>query len=262
MVFEHFFQLLGVGPYTALFLVAGSAVAGFIDSLCGGGGLISIPVLLMGGFTPAQAIAANKLQGTLGAVASTHYYFGKGVLDIGVLCKIGGGAAVGGLLGTIAVNRIGNHFMAKIMPVMLIAMAVYFAFSSGVGDKEHKPRMALSAVAASLIPLIGFYDGFFGPGAGTFYLACLISVAGFAVTRAMAYSRILNLISNAASLILFVVLGKMVWGAGIAMSLGEVMGVYAGSRLVHKHGARLVRPLVVIACVVMAIKSLRDGMGA
>jgi len=253
-MFEYFFQLIGVEPHIFLLLIAGSAFAGFVDSICGGGGLISIPVLLMGGFTPVQAIAANKLQGTLGALASTQYYLKKGVIDIHVLCKIAGGAAVGGLLGTIAANVIGNHFMGKIMPMMLIAMAVYFAVSPDVSDQECKPRLGLFVMAATLIPLIGFYDGFFGPGAGTFYLISLISIAGFAITKAMAYSRILNLVSNAASLILFIALGKMVWGAGVAMSLGEVVGVYAGSHLVHKHGARLVRPLVVIACVAMAIK--------
>jgi uncharacterized membrane protein YfcA len=255
-MFAHIFHLAGIGLHTFLFLVAGSAVAGFIDSMCGGGGLISIPVLLMGGFNPAQAIAANKLQGTLGAITSTHYYLGKRVIDPRILRKIIPGAVIGGVLGTFAVNIAGNHFMTRILPVMLIAMAIYFAFSSKVNDQQREPRMALPVIGATLIPLIGFYDGFFGPGAGTFYLTCLISIAGFAVTQAMAYSRVLNLASNAASLLLFILMGKMVWGAGIAMSIGEVVGVYAGSHLVYEKGAKLVRPLVVVACIAMAIKSL------
>ncbi|KVD61670.1 TSUP family transporter [Burkholderia ubonensis] len=253
---EHLVQWSGIGLHTFIFLVVGAACAGFIDSICGGGGLISIPVLLMGGFSPAQAIAANKLQGTLGAVASTQYYLGKKVIDARILRKLAIGAVGGGLLGTLVVNFVGNKFMTYILPVMLIAMAVYFAFSSKVSDVESEPRMALGTIGMTLVPLIGFYDGFFGPGAGTFYMTCLISVAGLAVTQAMAYSRVLNLISNATSLILFIVMGKMVWGAGIAMSIGEVAGVYAGSHLVHKNGVRLVKPLVVLACIAMAAKSI------
>jgi uncharacterized protein len=253
---EHILHLSGIGLHTFLFLVAGAAFAGFIDSICGGGGLISIPVLLMGGFTPAQSIAANKLQGTLGAIASTQYYLGKKVLEARVLGKIALGAGIGGLAGTLVVNVVDNRFMTMILPVMLIAMAIYFAFSSKVADRQSEPRLSLKTIGMTLVPLIGFYDGFFGPGAGTFYMTCLISIAGLAVTQAMAYSRVLNLISNAASLVMFVLMGKMVWGAGIAMSLGEVAGVYAGSHLVHRNGARLVRPLVVVACIAMAAKSI------
>ena len=250
----HFADVLGIGLPTVLFLIAGAAVAGFIDSICGGGGLISVPVLLMAGFSPAQAISANKLQGTLGALASTHYYFGKKVIDFQILKKMALGAVVGGVIGTLAVNLVGNKFMEVILPFMLVSMALYFAFSPKVGDHQGSATMTLSVLGGSVIPAIGFYDGFFGPGAGTFYLTSLISLAGMSVTQAMAYSRVLNLVSNAASLFLFIALGKMAWIAGIAMSIGEVIGVYLGSHLVHKNGTRLVRPLVVVACIGMATK--------
>ncbi|CAH2809538.1 MAG: hypothetical protein CBARDCOR_6720, partial [uncultured Caballeronia sp.] len=179
---EHVLQLPGISLHTFLFLVIGAAFAGFIDSICGGG-LISIPVLLMGGFAPApQAIAANKLQGTLGAIASTQYYLGKKVIDTRVLSKVAIGAGIGGLAGTLVVNVVDNRFMTMILPVMLMAMAVYFAFSSKVTDMQSEPRLSLKAIGMTIILLIGFYDGFFGPGAGTFYMTCLISVAGLAVT--------------------------------------------------------------------------------
>lgn len=253
---EYLQELMGFGLPTLFFLMAGAGIAGFVDSICGGGGLISVPVLLMAGFNPAQAIAANKLQGTLGALTSTHYYFGKGIIKPAILQSLGFGAMLGGLLGTGFVYLIGNHFMEMLLPFMLVAIALYFAFSSQVGDQQQKSVLGLSTLACTVIPAIGFYDGFFGPSAGTFYMTALICLAGMAVTQAVAYSRVLNLISNAASLILFILLGKMVWAAGIAMSVGEVIGVYLGSHLVHKNGARLVRPLVVVACIAMLAKSL------
>jgi hypothetical protein len=239
-----------------MILVVGAVIAGFIDSICGGGGLISIPVLLMAGFNPTQTIAANKLQGTLGALASTHYYLGKGIIKPKILQSLGLSAMLGGMLGTCFVYLVGNNFMEMLLPFMLIVMVFYFTFSQQVADHQKKSILGLSTLACTIIPAIGFYDGFFGPSAGTLYLTTLISLAGMAVTHAVAYSRVLNLISNATSLLLFILLGKMAWAAGIAMSVGEVIGVYLGSHLVHKNGARLVRPLVIVVCIGMLVKIL------
>ncbi|SDT27001.1 TSUP family transporter [Pseudomonas prosekii] len=252
----HFQEIVGISPYIVLFLIVGATAAGFIDSICGGGGLISVPVLLLAGFSPAQAIAANKLQGTLGGLASTHYYLNKNIIEWTVLRKMTIGSVIGGAFGTLIVNFVGNGFMETALPIMLVGMAFYFAFSPSVSDVGGKAIMPISMLGASVIPCIGIYDGFFGPGAGTFYLMALVSLGGMAMTQAVAYSRVLNLFSNAISLMIFIALGKMVWAAGLAMSLGEVIGVYLGSHLVHKNGVKLVKPLVVVACIGMAIKSI------
>nr|UOP04467.1 TSUP family transporter [Conchiformibius kuhniae] len=241
------------------FLIVGAAVAGFIDALCGGGGLISIPVLLTAGFSPAQAIAANKLQGAVGALASTHYYAGKGVLDKRRLWALLPPALLGGGLGTLAIQFVGNRFMSYALPVMLILMAAYFAFSKQIKDEPRTAKMGVAAFSFTVVPLIGFYDGFFGTGAGTFYLAAVTMLLGMSLTAGMAYSRVLNLASNLVSLAIFIYLGKMVWLAGILMTVGEVAGVYLGSHLVYKNGAKLVKPLVVVACVAMALKYLFWG---
>lgn len=104
--------------------------------------------------------------------------------------------------------------METALPIMLVAMAFYFAFSPKVSDVGGKAVMPISMLGASVIPCIGLYDGFFGPGAGTFYLMALVSLGGMAMTHAVAYSRVLNLFSNAISLLIFIMLGKMVWVAG------------------------------------------------
>lgn len=247
-------ELLGLDLSIILFLIIGAGIAGFIDAICGGGGLISIPVLLTAGFTPAQAIAANKLQGAVGALASTHYYAGKGILDPKLLLRLLPLAIIGGGLGTLAIQFVGNRFMSYALPVMLILMALYFAFSKEIRDEPRAAKWGVGLCAFTVVPAIGFYDGFFGPGAGTFYLAALTLLLGMGMTAGMAYSRVLNLASNLVSLLIFIYLGKMVWLAGILMTIGEVIGVYLGSRLVYQNGAKLVKPLVVIACVAMAIK--------
>lgn len=252
-------ELFGVGIDTLLFLIAGSTFAGFVDAICGGGGLISVPVLLTAGFSPAQAIAANKPQGAVGALASTHYYAGKKILDRSKLLVLLPPAMIGGALGTLVNIMLGNDFMSKILPILLILMALYFAFSKKVSDDEQPPKLAIGLFAATIVPLIAFYDGFFGPGAGTFYLLAVTSMLGMTVINGMAYSRVLNLASNLISLLLFICLGKMVWTAGIAMSIGETIGVYAGSHFVYRNGAKLVKPLVVVACLLMALRSLDEA---
>lgn len=249
-------EILGLGLDIILFLIAGAMIAGFVDAVCGGGGLISVPVLLTAGFSPAQAIAANKLQGAVGALASTHYYAGKGILNPKDLLILLPPALIGGAVGTFTIAFLGNEFMSKILPIMLIVMALYFFLSKEVSDVERPPRLGIGLFSLTIVPLIAFYDGFFGPGAGTFYLLAVTSILGMTVVKGMAYSRVLNLASNLISLIVFICLGKMAWAAGITMAIGETIGVYLGSHFVYKNGAKLVKPLVVIACILMALKFL------
>lgn len=254
-------ELFGLGIEIIAFLLIGSCIAGFIDAICGGGGLISIPVLLTAGFSPAQAIAANKLQGTVGAIASTHYYLNKNILDKKTLIALLPPALIGGGLGTATLSLLPSDVLQKILPFLLIAMALYFYFSKQLSDTSQKAKMGVFLFAWTIIPLIAFYDGFFGAGAGTFYLLAVVSLLGFAVAKAMAYSRVLNLASNLISLAVFIYLGKMAWTAGAVMAVGETVGVYLGSHLVLKNGAKLVRPLVVVACVLMAVKLLWSSGG-
>lgn len=247
-------DLLGLGFDIIIFLIVGSAFAGFVDAISGGGGLISVPVLLMAGFSPAQAVSANKLQGAVGAIASVHYYSSKGVLEKDKLIVLLPPALIGGALGTFLLHWLGNEVMSKVIPVMLILSAVYFFFSKSIREEDVLPKIPISIFAATIIPLIALYDGFFGPGAGTFYLLGLVSLLGMNAVKGMAYSRTLNLASNLISLIIFIYLGKMAWLAGIMMAIGETIGVYLGSHFVYKKGAKLVKPLIVIVCILMSIK--------
>jgi uncharacterized membrane protein YfcA len=246
-------DIYGISFGVVLFLLVGSFVAGFVDSICGGGGLISVPVLLLAGFSPAQSIAANKLQGAVGALASTHYYASKNVFDRRELMWLLPMALIGGAIGGVVVDFVDSGIMQKVLPLLLAAMAIYFAFSQAISNESRVKKVSL-ALLSLVIFAIGLYDGFFGPGAGSFYLTAVAALFGMNVVKGMAYSRVLNLASNLSSLVVFIVLGKMVWAAGIAMSIGEAGGVYAGSHLVYKRGEKLVKPFLVVACLLMAIK--------
>lgn len=151
-------------------------------------------------------------------------------------------------------NYLSADFLSKLLPVLLVVMALYFLFSKQLSDKQRLAKMSLFGFASVVVPLIAFYDGFFGAGAGTFYLLAVVSLLGMATAKAMAYSRMLNFASSIISLGIFIYLGKMAWLAGSLMAIGEMAGVYLGSSLVVKNGAKLVRPLVVIVCILMAIK--------
>lgn len=176
------FDIYGVSALIIIFLLLGSFLAGFVDSICGGGGLISVPVLLLAGFSPIQSIAANKLQGVVGALASTHYYANKNVFDKRYLIWLLPAALVGGSVGGFAVDFIDSETMTKILPFLLAGMAIYFAFSKAISN-ESKTKKVTLFVLALVILAIGFYDGFFGPGAGSFYLTAVASLFGMNVVK-------------------------------------------------------------------------------
>ncbi len=159
-------EFFGLGIDVVAFLLIGSFVAGLIDAICGGGGLISIPVLLSAGFSPIQAIAANKLQGAAGSLTSAYYYLDKGLLDKKHLMALIPPSLLGGVAGTLMLNYLSADFLSKLLPVLLVVMALYFLFSKQLSDKQRLAKMSLFGFASVVVPLIAFYDGFFGAGAG------------------------------------------------------------------------------------------------
>ncbi len=232
--------------------------AGMIDAMAGGGGLITLPVLLASGLSPVEALATNKLQGSFGTLAASAYFVRKRLVDLRqmrtmILCTFAGSAS-----GTLLVQTIDNSLLATVMPLLLIAIALYFALSPRVGDEDRGRRIAVLLFSTLVTGLIGFYDGFFGPGTGTFFTLAFVTLAGFGLARATAHTKILNFTSNLASLLLFLLSGHIVWLAGLAMALGQLVGGQIGARLVVSRGTRLVRPLIVCMTLAMSGKLLWD----
>lgn len=242
--------------FTLALLTAAATLAGFIDAIAGGGGLITLPALLIAGVPPAQAIATNKLQGTFGVAAASVSYWRAGEIDVAALVPAILATAAGAALGALAVAQIDPAFLRPVMPYALLAAALYFAFAPYLRD--HAPRTALSvpAFALGLAAPVGFYDGFFGPGAGSLYTLAFLAFGGAGLMAATARAKVLNLTSNVASLGVFLFAGHVSFAAGLPMALGQAVGAWAGSHIALKHGTFIIRPLLVLTTTAAALKLL------
>lgn len=250
-----------IGPETLAALALVAFIAGFIDAIAGGGGMLTVPALALAGLDPVSAVATNKLNGTLGAASASLAFARAGHFREPGIWRLPLAAGVGGVAGALALSHVPRDLVAAGLPVALIAVAIYFALSPRMRDEDGTARLSPGAHAALVIPLIGFYDGVFGPGAGSFYLMSLVALAGLGVVKASARGRLANLASNLASLAAYVALGQVAWTVGLAMGAAQFLGSYAGARSAMRNGARLIRPLLICVSCAMALR-LAFGEGA
>ncbi|MFR9719576.1 TSUP family transporter [Aeromonas diversa] len=241
---------------TLVMLLGVALLAGFIDSIAGGGGLLTVPALLATGMSPALVLGTNKLQSSFGSFSATLFFARRGMLEWrtiwpAVICTFIGAAG-----GALAVQTIDAAALERILPFLLVAFAFYFFFSPRVSDAESQRRLAPLPFALLAGGGVGFYDGFFGPGTGSFFAIAFIALGGYGMARATAHTKLLNFTSNIASLLFFALGGKVVWSVGLVMAVGQFLGARLGSRLVISKGVRLIRPLLVTVSLIMSVKLL------
>ena len=241
-------------PEIVLLLVAAAFCAGFIDAIAGGGGLITIPALLAAGLPPGQALATSKLQASFGTAMATSVYWRAGQIDVRAMAAPVACALVGSALGSWTVQRIDPAFLSGVVPVLLVAIALYFLLSPRAGDLPARQRVSMTVFALTVGFGVGYYDGFFGPGAGSFYAIGCVALLGQPLRQATANTKLLNFTSNAVSLAVFALGGKILWTLGLAMAGGQLAGSYLGSRATLRFGARMVRPLLVTICLAMTAR--------
>ncbi len=239
-------------------LTAVAFAAGFVDAIAGGGGLITVPALLIAGVPPVQAIATNKLQGTFGVLSSTATFLRAGAIEKRLVLPLGGAAFAGGVLGAVVATLAPVGILRTIIPFVLIAIAIYMLLTPKFGDGDAKARLTPLAFAGSVGATIGIYDGVFGPGAGTFYLIGLILLCGFPLLKATAHTKLMNAASNLGALGFFLAAGHVLIVPGLAMGVAAALGANIGARTGLKHGARLIRPLVILVSLAMAMRLLLD----
>ncbi|HXP97147.1 MAG TPA: TSUP family transporter [Telmatospirillum sp.] len=232
-----------------LFFVA--LTAGFVDAMAGGGGLITIPVLLLIQLPPIMALGTNKLQGCSGSLTAAIAMLRKKQVRLADVWKPFVAAFLGAGLGTLAVQQINPKALDAVIPLILFGIGFYFLLAPNAGDIVSKPRLGNRLYRYVLVPIIGFYDGFFGPGTGSFFSLIGVSLRGQTLISATAVAKVLNFATNIASLILFVISGKVIWLIGLVMVCGQVIGAYAGAHAAIKGGARVIRPVIVVVCFAM-----------
>ena len=251
-------ELLKIG----VSLLPVAMVAGLIDTIAGGGGLISIPALLGAGLSPVESLATNKAQAVFGSGSATFHFMRLGQIELrgilGTLVCTFIGAAAGALL----VQQIDSGFLERLIPILLIAFAVYFWRSPRVSDLDSHQRIGTTAFAVAIGTSIGFYDGFFGPGTGTFFAMSYVALLGYNLRRATAHTKALNFTSNLAALLCFLSGGHILWPIAACMAVGQLIGAWIGAHMVLRHGAALVRPVLVVSSVLVSGRLLWDQTGA
>jgi len=234
-----------LGPEVYLILTLVCVCSGFIDAIAGGGGLLTVPAMLFAGIPPLNVLATNKLQSVLGTAIACRNYARAGMIDwrrnrlTVLLILILSGA------GTVAVQMIDTNVLKLIVPVLLVAVALYVLLSPRMSDEDAHHRVGSNGYAP-IGGAIGFYDGFFGPGTGTFFTTTLVGLRGYGLTRATALTKALNFTSNVASVLFFAIGGKMLWLLGLCMAAGAMTGGWIGSHTAMRFGAQVIRPLLVL----------------
>ncbi|QLB13453.1 hypothetical protein EV697_103168 [Bisgaardia hudsonensis] len=239
-----------------LFIVA--FVAGFIDAIAGGGGLITIPALLMVGLPPALALGTNKLQACGGSFSASLYFLRQKVINVKEIWLLILMTFIGAGLGTILIQIIDVNFIRKVLPFLVFIIGMYFLLTPKLGNIDRNKRVSYGVFAFVASFPIGFYDGFFGPGTGSILSVVLITLLGFNLIKATAHAKILNFTSNIASLIFFIIGGQIIWSVGVAMMLGQILGASLGAKVVLSKGQTLIRPMVVMMSFMMTIKMIYD----
>ncbi|TWV83119.1 TSUP family transporter [Moraxella sp. VT-16-12] len=243
---------LGIELIALLFFVA--LCAGFIDAMAGGGGLLTIPALLLTGMNPVSALATNKLQACLGSFSASLMMIKKGLIHPKMMKIALIMAFVGSAVGTVSVQISPPELLQKALPFVIGLVGVYTLFSPNLGKLESTPRMSQKMYQYSIAPLIGMYDGYFGPATGTFFSLSQVMFRGREFVQATARAKLLNFATNIASLIFFILGGQVVWVVGFVMMAGQIIGAYLGSHMVVKGGTKFIRPVIVFVCFAMVIK--------
>lgn len=245
----------GLTPLVGGLLLVAAFVAGFIDAIAGGGGLLTLPALLAAGLPPHLALGTNKGQAVWGSGAALFGFHRAGLVDRDRAPAAFGLGLVGSWLGASLVLLVSPEVLRPVVLVLLVAVAVFLTFRPPLRpDPARADRPGAAAVAAGLALGIGAYDGFFGPGTGTFLILGYALLLGRPLVRASADAKVVNFASNLAALTVFAWKGSVVWAVSVPMALAQLVGGYAGSQVATRGGDRLVRWVVLGVVVALVAK--------
>lgn len=245
-----------------LALVAAAFVAGALDAIGGGGGLIMVPALLAAGLPPHLTLGTNKGQSLFGSLSATVRYARAGMVD-GRRARVTFPAAFLGALGGAAlVMVIRPEVLRPVVLGLLVVAAILVTITrprAGNGGNGVSSNTRRSGILAALIALVvGAYDGFFGPGAGTFYIAAFVAFLAIPMARASADAKVANFASNIAAALLFAHRGVILWTIALPLAGGQILGGWVGAHLAIRRGDSFVRAVVLVVVLALVLKVARD----
>ncbi|MBF9002169.1 TSUP family transporter [Vibrio nitrifigilis] len=257
----HDWFVSGVNEMLLLFVIA--VVAAVVDAIAGGGGLITVPSLMIAGLPPVTVLGTNRFQAVIGELTTSFMYLRSGQLTwqqlkLGLLFTV-----IGSVFGSMMVSMLDKHTLEILLPVLMVAITLYSMTSSklkATSSSAAKVATVSFMVFAGLI--LGFYNGFFGPGTGSLWMLSLVIFLGYTIKQATMVTKPLNLMGNVVSLGLFVYIGQVDYRLGLVMGIGQVVGSVLGSQLVLHHGPRFIRPVFICVTLLMTSKLLWEHLPA
>ena len=255
---------LALEPSLLLLLCSIAFIAGYIDAIAGGGGLLTIPALLTAGLPAHTALGTNKLAATFGSFTASVTYYRKKLFDIKYWRQCLFFTAIGALLGTFVVDQISTETLEKILPLIILLAAIYSVFNRMQPDDKitlpvatNKTKWQQRIQGFSL----GFYDGIAGPGTGAFWMVSTMAMYRINLLLTCGVARSMNFISNGFSLMAFIALGHVNFVLGIAMGLCLMLGAWLGAHSAIRFGSRFIRPVFVTVVVLIALRLAWQAWG-
>ena len=237
---------------TMLFIIA--VLAGFIDTLAGGGGLITIPALILSGMPPLLALGTNKFQACVGSGTAALMMFRKKKVTFNEVKYFMLMAFIGSAIGTIFLQFINIEILNFVIPMVLFLIGIYFIFMPKASSLESKPKMNETTYKYTAVPFVGLYDGMFGPGTGSFLSLSAIALRGMDLVKATALAKPMNFATNISSVFVFLLYGQIIFTVGIIMMIGQAIGAYVASHFLLKINPLYLRIIVILMCFLMLVK--------
>ena len=247
--------------FTFLIVCPFQILAGMVDAIAGGGGLISLPVYLIAGLPAHAAVATNKLSSTCGTSVSTIRFIKNGLINLKVAVPSCAAAVCGSYIGS-RLSMVINERILEIMILAIVPVAAFFVLNKKLFDRGETDTVSVNArtiaVAVTAALIIGVYDGLYGPGTGTFLIIAFTVFARLSVEASNAQAKIINMTSNITALVVFLLHHQVIVPLGLAAAVCNITGNYIGSGLVMKDGARIVRPMIIFVLILLLIKVLTN----
>lgn len=244
--------------FVTLFVCFGGLIAGFVDAIAGGGGVVVVPMLLLANIPTEFVLGTNKLIGTTGTAMAVRSFFRGDKINRELVLLAIPCTAIGACLGVMSVSLIPSHLLKPLAATLTVLLAIYFFARPQLGLHETytgvTPRVRLTLVGAT--SLIGFYDGLFGPGTGAFLTFLFVRIVGLDFVHAAANTKVLNLVSNVVALSLFIAKGAVLYSVGIPAALACMLGGYLGAHFAMRKGAGMVRWIFLVMAIAVVVKLL------
>lgn len=251
-------ELGDIGPEVLLYALPLAFLAGFIDAVAGGGGTISLPALFFMGLSPVQAVATNKLLAIFGSATSTYQYWRGGHLDRELLLRTVPLALIGSALGAYLVRFVDPDNFRTLVGVVILVVGALVIANKRFGLESTYPGLTTRTLAIALpgVLFIGLYDGFLGPGTGTF-LMLLFALTGMNLVSSSGNARAINFATNLGALGLFLLAGNIVWWLGLSMGVANALGARTGARMAMLKGSGFVKVIYAVIVVIVALVMFR-----